>query len=159
MAEVHRAEVRGATWGEPSDVEAEAAGSAVRSDLEESPGEGIRPFTVRRQHEATLPGKPEIALERAELTERIDLALPVGADAEGRSGGGEAIGGEDAVPQVALGQRARADLRAGEQRDLVRCEVHGVHGGEGVVEEPDLVEEFHGTAAVLGDARLDLALL
>src|SRR5262249_17804744 len=133
MAEIDGAEIRRAAWGEPSRVEAEAAGAAVGADLEQSSGEGVRTFAVGREHQATLPCETEIALECAELTERIDLALSVGPDAQGRSGGGKPIGGEDAIPQVALGERARTDLRAAEERDLVWCEVHGVHGGEAVV--------------------------
>ena len=120
VPEVHRAEVRRATRGEPSHVESEAPCPTVGADVEQGAGERVRALAGRREDQAALLCEPQIALERAELGEGSDLALSVGPDAERRSGGGQRVGGEDAVSEIALGERACADLRAAEEWDLVR---------------------------------------
>ncbi len=114
MREVHRAEVRRRARGEAAHVEPEAArrrpgwppSSRVRA-------ERVGALAGRGEHQAAAALEPEVALERAELAERVDLALAVGADAERGSGRGERIGREDAVAEVALGERAGADAASG----------------------------------------------
>jgi hypothetical protein len=159
MPEVHRAEVRRTARGEPAHVEPQTPRSTVHRDLEQRAGQRVQALARRRKDEPAAALQAQVSFERPELAEGVDLALAVGADAERGSRGGEPVGREDAVAEIPLGEGTGADARRCEERDLVRREVHRVHGGEACVEEAEVIEELDRAAAVLGEAGLDLARL
>ena len=68
---------------------------------------------------------------------------------------------QEAVAEVRLGRRARADARAGgrEQVELVAVGVRRVDDGRARAEAAARVEQLDRAQAVLGEALLDLARL
>ena len=131
MAKVHRAEVRRTARGEPADVEPEAASAAMRSDLEQGAGERVGALAGRWKDQAAALLEAEVALEGAQLAPGIRFSLcpsvPMQSVAPAAT---SASAGRMPSPRIALGEGTGADLRAAEERDLVRGEVHRVDGGE-----------------------------
>src|SRR5207342_1635712 len=84
-------------------VDADRRGSAGAPDLEQALG---------RDHVATEGLASRGALELAELLQRVDPHVRVGADAERDPAVEEALEGGKPVPEVRLGRRAEADARA-----------------------------------------------
>ena len=101
------------------------------------------------------------ALELAELLERVDPDVRVGPDAERDRAGADALGGEEAVAEVGLRRRAGADRRArGRQEvELRAVRMGGVNDRRPLSQAAGAVEQLDRAAAVLGEARLDLARL
>ena len=101
------------------------------------------------------------ALELAQLLERVDPDVRVGADRERDPALEEAGERREAVAEVGLGRGAEADAGAvlGEQVELARVGVRGVHDRRPRAEAARLGEELDRPQAVLGEALLDLARL
>src|SRR5438093_9777907 len=103
----------------------------VEVDLSVVPGlepEGARTLVraaaqkrADREHVPTSRLPPRDPLELAELLERIDAHVRVGADADSDPARTDALDGQEAVAEVRLRRRARADPRAGagEEVELV----------------------------------------
>ena len=108
---------------------------------------------------ARLPARD--ALDLAQLLERVDPDVRVGADAERDPAVLDPRGREEAVAEVGLRRRAGADRRSrlGEQVELRAVGVGGVHDGRPRAEAAGAGEELDRPAAVLGEALLDLARL
>ena len=115
-----------------------------------------------RGEDAARPGLAAgDALELAQLLERVDADVRVGADAERDPAVLDAGGREEAVGEVGLGRRAGADRRAAllEQIQLGAVGVCGVHDGDVRPEATGAIEQLDRPAAVLCEALLDLARL
>ena len=100
-------------------------------------------------------------LELAQLLERVDADVRVGADAERDPAMLDPRGREEAVREIGLGRRAGADGRAalGEQIELRAVGVRRVDDRDVRAEAAGAVEQLDRPAAVLGEALLDLARL
>ncbi len=98
-------------------------------------------------------------LELAELLERVDADVRVGADAERDPTGEDALDGQEAVAEIGLGRRARADpsARPRGEIELAAVGVGRVHDRGSLAQATGAVEELDRPDAVLGDALLDLA--
>jgi CDP-diacylglycerol--glycerol-3-phosphate 3-phosphatidyltransferase len=104
---------------------------------------------------------PRDPVELAQLLERIDAHVRVGADAELDAAVEDALDGEKAVAEVRLRRRAGADTRSGrrEQVELVPVRVRRVDDRRARAEAAARVEQFDRPQPVLGLALLDLARL
>ncbi len=133
-------------------VEPERRGADVRADL---------PELVGREHAAAALLPPRDALELAELLERIDADVRVGADAERDAAMADTHDGEEPVSEIRLGGRAGADTRpaVAEQVELDAVGVCRVDDGRPLAEAPRRREELDRPQSVLGEALLDLARL
>jgi hypothetical protein len=133
-------------------VEAESVGSPLRADGQKRPdGE-----------DASLPCLAATnALELAELFERIDADVRVGADAQRDASVGRPREREEAVSEVRLRRRAHADARPGvtEQIELGPVCVRRVHDRRSLAQAAFAREQLDRAEAVLGRALLDLARL
>ena len=74
----------------------------------------------------------EVVFQLARVFEQVYLRVAVGAERERDARGEERVRGHDAVAEVALGRRARADRRprACERARLSGRDVDGVDAGE-----------------------------
>ena len=104
---------------------------------------------------------PRDALELAELLERIDADVRVGADAERDAAMADTHDGQEPVSEIRLGGRAGADRGAAvaEQVELGAVGVRRVDDRRPLAEAPRLGEELDRPQSVLGEALLDLARL
>src|SRR5436190_11209598 len=106
----------------PPRFEPERCGALVGAEAEQR---------VRRDDVAAAGAASCDALQLAQLLERIDADIRVGADADPDPALAELLHRREAVPEVGLGRRAEADARAGirDQLQLVSVRVSGVHDG------------------------------
>src|SRR5688572_6036329 len=124
----------------------------TRADL---PTEDIQ--LVRREHASPSSLASRNPLQLTEFLEGIDAHVRVGADADGNAARPHPLGGKEAVAEVSLRGRARADRRA-----VGRDEVELGPAGVGRMDDrrplalaAPLREELDRPAAVLGKALLD----
>ena len=113
---------------------------------------------VGREH-APAPGlTSRDALELAELLERVDAHVRVRADADRDAASADALGRKEAVAEVGLGRRARADRRrrSGEEIELGAVRVRRMDDRRALREAAGAGEQLDRAAAVLGEALLDL---
>ena len=115
--------------------------------------------TVKTSRRPAL--SPRDAVELAELLERVYADVRVGADAHPDASMQYALNRQEAVAEIRLGRRARADPRAalGEQVELVPVGVRRVHDRRARAEAAAVGEELDRPETVLGEALLDLARL
>ena len=116
---------------------------------------------VGREHAPAARLTPRDALELAELLEGVDAHVRVGSDADRDRPFPDALGREEAVAEIRLGGRARADDRSGrgEEVELGTVRVGRVHDRRALGEAPRARQELDRAAAVLGEALLDLLRL
>jgi CDP-diacylglycerol--glycerol-3-phosphate 3-phosphatidyltransferase len=131
-------------------LEPERAGAFVGAEAQEA----LRGDDVSA---AALPARDP--LELAQLLQRIDANVRVGADAQADAPLAHPLHGEEAVAEVRLGRRAGADARArrGDQVELGAVGVGGVDDRRSLAEAARPLQQLDGTDAVLGEALLDLA--
>jgi hypothetical protein len=101
---------------------------------------------------------PGDTLELAELFERVDADVRVGADAERDSAMPHANGREEAVSEISLCRRAGADRRAAvaQKVELRTVRMGRVDDRRPVAEAAAVGEQLDGTPAMLREAFLDL---
>ena len=133
-------------------VEAERPGPVRAAD---------RPQLVGREDPAGAALAAPDALELAQLLEGIDAHVRVRADAERDRAVADADHGQEAVAEVGLRRRARADRGAGvaEQVELAARRVRRVHDDGSLAQAAAVGEQLDGAEAVLGEALVDLARL
>src|SRR5947207_12598711 len=133
-------------------LEAERARSFVRAEAEQRLG---------RDHIAAAALAACDPLELAQLLERIDADIRVGADADADAALAHPLDGQKAVSEVRLRRRTRADARTGlrDQVELGAVGVRGVHDSRALAQAPAPVEQLDRADAVLGEAFLDLPRL
>ena len=161
VLEVERDEIGGSAGDDARRGEAEAA----RAVLGEAAPERRRRARVAGGHEHVAPpAQPARApLALAGLLERIQAHVGVGAERHRHAALPQLGGGQEAVAEVGLGRRARAHRRAGlgQQVELARRDVRGVHDGRGraqhaaaleVLDRPqaELLERLGHLARLLG---------
>src|SRR6266545_4030690 len=101
------------------------------------------------------------ALELAQLFQRIDADVRIGADADSDSARADALDRQEPVPEVRLRRRAGADAGAGarEQVELGAVRVCRVHDRRALAQAAAAVEELDRPDAVLRQAFLNLTRL
>ena len=116
---------------------------------------------VGREHPAATRLAPCDALELAQLLERVDAHVRVRSDAEGNRSAADALCGKEAVAEVCLGGRTRADdcARRGEEVELDAFRVGRMHDRGALGEAAGARQQLDRAAAVLGEAVLDLLRL
>ncbi len=113
---------------------------------------------VGREHPAATRLAPCDAFELAHLLERVDAHVRVRSDAEGNRSAADALCGKEAVAEVCLGGRARADdgPRRGEEVELDAFCVGRMYDRGALGQAAGARKQFDRAAAVLGEAVLDL---
>src|SRR5512133_1509058 len=131
-------------------LEPERAGAFVGTEAQEA---------LRRDHVAAAALPARDPFELAQLLQRIDANVRVGADAQADAPLAHPLDREEAVAEVRLGRRAGADARArsGDQVELGAVGVRGVDDRRSLAEAARPLQQLDGTDAVLGEALLDLA--
>jgi CDP-diacylglycerol--glycerol-3-phosphate 3-phosphatidyltransferase len=133
-------------------LEPERAGAFVGTEAQEA---------LRRDHVAAAALPARDPFELAQLLQRIDANVRVGADAQPDAPLAHPLDREEAVAEVRLGRRAGADARArrGDQVELGAVGVRGVDDRRSLAEAARAFQQLDGTETVLGEALLDLARL
>ena len=123
---------------------------------------GVGPESPRRHEDVPALGRAAgDRLDLADLLDRIDHGVRVRADADVDAALEDALRREIAVAEVGLGRWARADrgARRGHQVELAVGGVRGVDDRRPLGEQAGVGQELDRSAAVLGQALLDLAPL
>ena len=133
-------------------LEAERRGALSRPDREQR---------VDAEHVSPPALPASDAVELAQLFEGVDAHVRVGADAHADAAVQNAFDRQEAVAEIRLGRRARADPRTGvgEQVELAPVGVRRVDDRRARPEAAAVGEELDRANAVLGEALLDLARL
>jgi CDP-diacylglycerol--glycerol-3-phosphate 3-phosphatidyltransferase len=100
-------------------------------------------------------------LELAQLLQRVDPDVRIGADADPDRTRTDPLDRKEAVAEVRLRRRARADARSGarEQVELVAVRMRGMDDRRALAQTTCAVEELDRPDTVLREALLDLARL
>src|SRR5205807_8222559 len=133
-------------------LEPERTGALVGAVAEQPLGREDVPF-------AALPARDP--LELAELLERVDSHVGVGADTDADAALADPLDGREAVAEVRLGRRADADPRArlGDEVELAVARVRRVDDRRARGEAAGARQELDRPYAVLGQALVDLPRL
>jgi CDP-diacylglycerol---glycerol-3-phosphate 3-phosphatidyltransferase len=104
---------------------------------------------------------PDDSLELAQLFERIDANVGVGADAQCDSARAYALDRQEAVAEVRLRRRAGTDTRAGPGDEIELCTVcvRRVYDRGAFAEAAGSIQELDRPEPVFGETLLDLARL
>src|SRR2546430_9504390 len=116
---------------------------------------------VGRDDVAPAGATPRDALQLAQLLERVDADVRVGADADPDPALAQLLHRREAVAEVGLGREAEADSRAGigDQIQLVSVRVSGVHDGRSGPEAATVGQQPDRPQALLSQALTNLARL
>ncbi len=133
-------------------LEADRAGAFVCSEAEQCLG---------RDDVASACLTARDSLELAQLFERIDADIGVGADAEPDPACAHALDRQEAVPEVGLRRRTGTDActGSGDQVELGAVCMRRMHHGRAVTEAAGPIEQLDRPDAVLGETLLDFAWL